>query len=247
MIFKLLSLLTIFTLLHAGTSDTNKCVPTHLQLSLGDTYYSMSRLNDLRLPSEHINDNQAYLVFQAHEQCQFLIRVQKSDDEVVVFEKPVDHIHNPNSPNDEIEEVEKNLESYPVIYNVLLENLSYETKYQYTIFDHEGSPVAGPLTFRLTDPHVLDNSRKILIAGSLNNQQKAITTINQLSSLASSNYQDYAAFVQLGKITFENIDEEDKDDYENFLDKIRSFTSILPTAVITQTFYCIRKTNLHNR
>jgi len=231
MIFKLLSLFAIFTLLHAATSETNQCVPTHLQLSLGDTYYSMSRLNDLRLPSEHINDNQAYLAFQAHEQCQFVIRVQKSDDEVVVFEKPVDHIHNPNNPNDEVEEVEKSVESHPVIYNVLLENLSYETKYQYTIFDHEGSPVAGPLTFRLTDPHVLDETRKILIAGSLNNQEHATNTINQLSSLASSNYQDYAAFLQLGNIHFEFADKENQEDYENFLDKIRSFTSILPTAI----------------
>jgi len=44
-------------------------------------------------------------------------------------------------------------------------------------------PTSGPFKFRLTDPHTLDESRKILIAGSLSNQEQAITTINQLSSL----------------------------------------------------------------
>ncbi len=39
-------------------------------------------------------------------------------------------------------EVEKSLNSDPIIYNVLLEKLSYETQYQYTIFDHEANPVA---------------------------------------------------------------------------------------------------------
>ncbi len=77
----------------------------------------MARLNDLRLPSEHINDNQAYLVFQTEvifwissihlsslkEPCQFLIHIQKADDDQVLIEKPVDYVHNPNSIEDEIE------------------------------------------------------------------------------------------------------------------------------------------------